>query len=148
MILYTKDVGRDNVYQWEDALICDADPLLPTAKCELIFYKLSEAFGYKDAIMVIGDDPWAPNFSYQMKNKISLRPDCCKLSIICHEFAHLILYYSYIDYKITLRAHGPEWLTMYIYLLHKVCGVDILTLITTAKKAKLKFYASILRDNI
>lgn len=128
-----RDFQRERVYVWEDEFVVDDDEKVPRKYLRELFFWLCVKFDVTGSLTFRDHE-----ISLHDEGKILLCRKHEKVSVLLHEFTHLIIWDMCEDADILHVPHGREWLSLYIILLNRVMGYDLLELITSAKKHKLK----------
>lgn len=141
---FKRDKQRSRAYFWEDALVGDA-PIQTEQEINQAFSKLRMLFQFNEGKLIL-HNPMNHSASWQLSNRINLISCHHTFPVLCHEFAHLVVWYWYEkDKKQLVEAHGKEWLTVYMILLNHACGIPVPLLIKSANDCKLEFEETLVR---
>lgn len=133
---------RKVTYEWEDAFIVQYDKFVPTVYLEFVFNMLCDAFGVVGASLQFnksGEMSYCKTDIYEMTHEIVIIPAHQKISILLHEFSHVLVHNRFMG---TVKEHGPEWLTTYMILLNNILEIPLDYMIMFAQKMGLEFYES------
>ena len=107
----------EQAYRWQD-IICVLDHHcddLTDEQLYLAFFKLSRAFKLKHVFLKLLPKQTKMEYSSQLFDTVTLIPEHRNYQILCHEFAHLVVWKWYeIGLKRKIEAHGAEWLTVFM----------------------------------
>lgn len=149
MTVLLRDKQRSRVYQWEDQLLhnnTSLNDLTTPDDLHRAFNRLSELFGIPSELKILPDNTRQTQ-SFQLGSQVTLIPSHRTFPVLCHEFAHLVIWHYMLQQGQPIALHGEYWLTLYMILLAKTCRFSTETLIQSATSNKLHFHPNLVREH-
>lgn len=147
MTLILRDKQRSRAYAWEDRLSGTLPDLIEQQSPADItsgFHHLVKLFKVRGFIDVLPDNTRRTQ-SFHLGGTIVLIPEHRNFPVLCHEFAHLLIWKHFTNKRVPIELHGSEWLTVYMTMLAKFCGFSTDLIVESASRSKLHFYPDIVR---
>jgi hypothetical protein len=140
-----RDYQRERCYRWQYPYLL-LEPIRTEEQLHVAFGHLRSTFKLGQLILQLPPKTRrsATSFGWQLWNEITLHPEHRTYGVLVHEFAHLVIWEWYERRGKDIEPHGPEWLTIFMLLLNKVCGYPLVDLVESAQQERLRFFEDII----
>ena len=130
-----RDNQRSILYKWEDRVVAHHSPTeLTLDECQALVNDASSGFPIKPPEIKAGRSKKQAYGDYQF---ITLPPWSRRRHIVLHELAHALV--GRFSPRATIQGHGPEFVSVYIYLLHHYEGFSYSDLFRSISEYNLKW---------